>query len=115
MLLRLNDDDRSPLYQQVAAAVRRALVEGELSPGDRLPPARELAGSLGVNMHTVLRGYAELEAEGLVRMRRGRGVTVAAGSAGRARLQALLRQIADEARQLGLTQEELVALLKEQT
>jgi DNA-binding transcriptional regulator YhcF (GntR family) len=113
MLLRLNDQDRAPLYQQIAAAVRRAVADGELSPGDRLPPARELASSLGVNMHTVLRGYAELEREGLVRMRRSRGVTVSKTSAGRARLHDLARRLFDEARRLGMDPDEVVAMVSD--
>lgn len=113
MLLRLNDQDRSPLYQQIAASVRRAVADGELSPGDRLPPARELASSLGVNMHTVLRGYAELEREGLVHMRRSRGVTVSATSTARAGLHELARQLFDEARRLGMDADEVVAMVSD--
>ena|SRR2546423_6285583 len=113
MLLRLNDQDPAPLYQQIAAAVRRALTDGELTAGDRLPPARSLATSLGVNMHTVLRSYAELEREGLVRMRRGRGVSVTDQAPDRARLWELARELTREAHRLGVVRRELIDMLGE--
>jgi DNA-binding transcriptional regulator YhcF (GntR family) len=115
MLLRLDDRDDVPLYQQIAASVRRAIANGELTPGDRLPAARALAESLGVNMHTALRGYAELEREGLVSLRRGRGVLVTAASPGRARLLELVREVGVEARRLGVPPDEVEALLREHT
>ena len=75
MLLTLPDDDR-PLYQQIASAVRGALLRGELEPGDRLPPGRELAQVLGVNLETVQRAYRLLADEGVVTSRVGRGTRV---------------------------------------
>jgi DNA-binding transcriptional regulator YhcF (GntR family) len=113
MLLRLDDRDDVPLYLQIAASVRGAIANGELAPGDRLPTARTLAASLGVNMHTVLRGYAELEEEGLVSLRRGRGVLVTAESPGRARLLELVREVGREARRLGITPDEVEAMVRE--
>ncbi len=113
MLLTLDHEDTGPLYLQIAAAVRRALVEGDVSAGDRLPAGRALAESLGVNMHTVLRAYAELEREGLVRMRRGRGVVVTEMALDRARLHELVRQVSGEARRLGVTKQELMAMFEE--
>jgi GntR family transcriptional regulator len=107
-LLRLDERDSSPLYQQIAAAIRRAIAEGELSRGERLPPARVVAEELGVNLHTVLRGFAELEAEGLLRVRRGRGVTVSGESPSSARLHQLARQLMHEARRLGVNPQEVL-------
>ena len=48
-------DSPVPLHEQVAAAIRRAIADGEAKPGSRLPPARDLAAVLGVNSNTVFR------------------------------------------------------------
>src|SRR5881227_3112551 len=65
------------LHDQVAAELRRAIAEGEALPGERLPPAKDLAAVLGVNRNTVLRALRDLRHEGLLEFRRGRGITVA--------------------------------------
>ena len=61
-------DDRTPIYQQVAAELRRDIGEGEAKPGERLPPAKDLAAVLGVNSNTVLRALR------VFARRRARGV-----------------------------------------
>ncbi len=76
MLLTLPPDDPRPLYRQIASAVRRALVDGELAPGAALPAGRDLATALGVNLDTVQRAYRLLADEGLVSARVGRGTRV---------------------------------------
>jgi GntR family transcriptional regulator len=74
--VKLDRDDPAELHEQVAAQIRRAIADGEAGPGERLPPARDLAAVLGVNRNTVLRALRTLRDEGLVDFRRGRGVTV---------------------------------------
>lgn len=100
-----------PLYEQVAAAVRRAIGEGEIGPGGRLPPARDLAAVLGVNANTVFRGLRTLRDEGLVEFRRGRGVTVSGGAPQRSVLIAKARELAALARELGYRPDELAEIL----
>jgi len=75
---KLDHQNPLPLYEQTAAEIRRAIADGEANPGERLPPARDLAAVLGVNTNTVLRALRELRDEGLLEFRRGRGITVAA-------------------------------------
>ncbi|MGI5448110.1 GntR family transcriptional regulator [Streptomyces sp. CA-243310] len=113
MLLRLNISDRRPLHEQVAGAIRRAVAEGECAPGDRLPPARELAQALGVNANTVLRGLRSLRDEGVLEFRRGRGVTVAAGADQRSALVERVRELVLEAARLGYGKAELTRMIRE--
>ena len=109
-------DHASPLAlaDQIAAQVRGGLGRGELGAGERLPPARDLAAALGVNMHTVLRAYAQLRDEGLIDLRRGRGAVVRGHvNAERIRLIELARAFVTEARRLGLADDDITAILKE--
>lgn len=102
-----------PLGEQVAACVGGALANGTAAPGERLPPAREVAESLGVNVHTVLRGYQRLRDEGLIELRRDRGavITSASGAADQARLTEAMHRLISQARELGLTDQEFLALV----
>ena len=73
---KLDHQSPAPLFEQTAAEIRRAIAAGEAKPGERLPPARDLAAVLGVNTNTVLRALRALREEGLLEFRRGRGITV---------------------------------------
>jgi len=75
--VKIDREDAVALHEQVAAEIRRAIADGEAKPGERLPPARDLAAVIGVNRNTVLRALRELRDEGLLEFRRGRGITVA--------------------------------------
>src|SRR5213079_91785 len=75
--VKVDRSEPTDLYEQVAAEIRRAIAEGEAKPGERLPPAKDLAAVLGVNTNTVLRALRMLREEGLLEFRRGRSVTVA--------------------------------------
>ncbi|MEV3861066.1 GntR family transcriptional regulator [Streptomyces sp. NPDC050095] len=114
MLIRVTPGSTTPLGDQIAAQVRRAVADGDVSPGERLPSARALADSLGVNLHTVLRGYQRLRDEGLIELRRGRGAVVLSGdaAAGRARLMEKVLALVSEGRRLGLSDEEIVGLVR---
>lgn len=74
----LGADDRLPLFLRLANAIADDIHRGRLKPGDPLPGTRELAESLGVSRNTVVAGYDELAAEGLVDTHVGGGTRVAA-------------------------------------
>ena len=70
MLVRLDPRMGKPIYLQIADSIASQIESGSLGPGSRLPSARSLGESLGVNMHTVLKAYSELDQRALVEMRR---------------------------------------------
>jgi GntR family transcriptional regulator len=113
-MLRVNidRDDPLPLHDQVAAEIRRSLADGEAGPGERLPPAKDFAAVLDVNVNTVLRAFRILRDEGLLEFRRGRGVTVA-GTPERSHLVSQLHTLVKTARRDGIQREEVVRMLRE--
>ncbi len=115
MLIRVDTASDVALFAQVAASVRTEMASGRLRPGDRLPAARDVAESLGVNLHTVLRAYRDLRAEGLVDLRRGRGAVVTDRAADLAGLHAEIRALGERARGLGMSPDTLASLVREST
>ena len=101
-----------PLHDQVAAEIRRAIAEGEAAPGERLPPAVDLASVLGVNRNTVLRALRILRDEGIVDFTRGRGVRVT-GTPQRTALVTRITDLLEFARNQGYRRDELVSLIEE--
>ena len=111
--LRVDHSSLVPLHEQVAAAIRRAIAEGEARPGERLPPARDLAAVLGVNANTVLRALRALRDEGLVEFRRGRGVTVTGIGPQRSAVVAKARELVALARRYGYGPEDLAEIIEQ--
>jgi GntR family transcriptional regulator / MocR family aminotransferase len=77
LLIRLDARLRQGLQQQIYAGIRRAILEGIVGPGGRLPSSRALAGDLGVSRTTTLLAVQQLQAEGYLSARRGSGTCVA--------------------------------------
>ena len=100
-----------PLHEQVASEIRRALANGEAHPGDRLPPARDLAAVLGVNRNTVLRALRDLRDEGLLEFRRGRGVTVTGEAPRQSAVLNKARELVQLARHHGYRPDEILAMV----
>jgi len=109
--VRVDRSEPVAVFEQVAAEIRRAILDGEARPGDRLPPARDLAAELRVNTNTVLRAVRLLRDEGLLEFRRGRGVSVA-GTPERAAVLAKARELVDLARRHGYRRDELSQLIE---
>ena len=99
-----------PLYLEVAAEVRRSIAEGEVKPGQRLPPARDLAAVAGVNQNTMFRALRHLREEGLLEFRRGRGIVVT-GTPERGAVVLRARELLDFARRQGFDSDEVVGIL----
>jgi GntR family transcriptional regulator len=72
-VIRIDVNDPRPLEDQIAVALRQAIAQGSVGPGEDLPSVRQLAGDLGVHWNTVARAYRKLADEGLLTVRRGRG------------------------------------------
>ena len=108
----MNKNDPTDLYVQVAAEIRRAIAEGEAKPGERLPPAKDLAAILGVNTNTVLRSLRLLREEGLLEFRRGRGISVA-GTLERGAVIQRARELVSFARSHGYRVDELVEIIED--
>jgi GntR family transcriptional regulator len=113
MLIRVDPTREEPVFSQLASSVRADIVAGRTRPGDRLPSAREVAASLGVNLHTVLHAYQELRDEGLIDMRRGRGAIVTDAATRIAELHGDIRALVGRATALGVSREVLAALVRD--
>jgi GntR family transcriptional regulator len=109
--VKIDRDEPTELYEQVAAEIRRAIADGEAKPGERLPPARDLAAVLEVNSNTVLRALRLLRDEGLLEFRRGRGITVA-GSPERGAVITRAKDLVRFAREQGYRTDELIRIIE---
>lgn len=81
MFVVVDENDGRPIYRQVADGIRALIASGELREGAQLPPVRQLASDLGVNLNTIATAYRELQAEGLINVRHGSGAVVASRTA----------------------------------
>ncbi|TCO48583.1 GntR family transcriptional regulator [Kribbella antiqua] len=102
-------------YQQIVQQVRNALRLGLLREGDQLPTVKDVVAALAINPNTVLKAYRELEHEGLVQARPGRGTFVTRTLtdntlAAHGPLRQDLRRWLTKARKAGLDDESIEAL-----
>ena len=72
MLISINEKDNRPIYLQIISQIKEQVSKGTIQPGDELPSVRELADSLGINMHTVRSAYLKLRDQGIINLRLGR-------------------------------------------
>jgi len=113
-MFHLDDASGVPVYLQLKEQVLHAISRGQLGPGDQLPTVREVAVKLEINPNTVNRAYAELEREGVLTSRRGRGTFIhergrpADLTAQRTRIRDIARRALGEARAFGFRAEELI-------
>ncbi|MGA4508404.1 GntR family transcriptional regulator [Propionibacteriaceae bacterium G1746] len=111
--------DPTPPYEQLRRQLADAVATGELTPGDRLPPVRQLARDLGVATGTVARAYRLLEESGQLVTARGAGTRVAANrgtsstpTAPDGQLQRLAADFVAQTRALGAPDEVIEAAVR---
>jgi GntR family transcriptional regulator len=115
-LIQLNYRDPSPIYLQIKDGIRRLIATGVIQEGERLPSVRALASQLAINPNTIQRAYNELEAEEIIISIPGKGSFAAEkpdrDTLRRQELLQKLQALLQELRTLGVTEEELQALLQ---
>ena len=116
--LLISQADRRPMYLQIMEQIRRRIAVGDWQPGRELPSIRALAAAIQVSVITVKRAYLELEREGVIVTRQGKGSFVASNAdigtqMRRGELDSHLAAAADIGRELGMKTEEVAARLRE--
>lgn len=114
MLLTIDPQSSQPLHDQLAGQLRSAIAAGDPAPGEKLPPARELASGLDVNVHTLLRAFQTLKDEGLLEVRRGRGTIVTGAAPKLASFATMAQRLVAEARRAGLSNTQIKKLVEDQ-
>ncbi|MDD9149155.1 MULTISPECIES: GntR family transcriptional regulator [unclassified Sporolactobacillus] len=117
MKIVLTNISDQPLYQQIKEQIKTAVFNKDLKEGEQLPSIRSLANDLHVSVLTTKRAYTELEAEGFVITRAGKGSYVAPENlelfmeSKRRRVEAGLAEVCRTARSLGISKEDLHTML----
>ena len=120
IIIEIQPGDELPIYRQIMRQVTEAVAGGRLATGDKLPSQRELAEQLVISHLTVKKAYDELEREGVIETRRGRGTFVgqaatAEGTAERLeRLRPVCRRLVAQAWLSGVSFDQVIELLKEE-
>lgn len=108
---------RVPIYEQIIASVKEAVITGLLSADEPLPSVRSLAGELAINPNTIQKAYSELERQGIVYSVPGKGSFVSSDTEEiekqhRKLIKAELKKKISEAFKAGLTAEDILEIIK---
>ena len=116
----INTGSTEPIYRQLIEQVRRRVASGQLTAGQEIPSVREVALALAVHPMTISKAYAMMVAQGLLQLRRGLSMVVAAQHTGakptKSRVELLrptLERAAAETRQLQLPPTQALQLFKQ--
>ena len=117
MYITIDETDRRPIYRQVADEIKGLIARGSLSEGMALPPVRQVADDLGVNLNTIAAAYRELQKEGLLKVRHGAGAIVLSRRLTQQRDSELRRSLRSSLAHLalaGLPRTEIVEIVNEE-
>lgn len=93
MFLTIDTTDPRPIYQQVSDGIKELIAHGKLPEGAALPPLRQLAADLGVNLNTIAAAYRALQEDGLIVIKHGSGAVVASRTTNERSEEELLRPL----------------------
>jgi GntR family transcriptional regulator len=113
----VDDVSPVPVYAQLCEQLLSAVARGAIRRGERLPSVRDVAATLGINPNTVNRAYVELEREGVLETRRGRGTYVAAAPSrlpGLTRLAEIAKRFVARARALGYDGPQILGAIRKE-
>lgn len=114
MYITIDEQDGRPMYRQVVDGIKELIARGELAQGSGLPPVRQVAADLGVNLNTIAFAYRELQKEGLIKIRHGAGAVVVSHVTGQSveeRQHAKVRAALTDLVLAGLSKAEILAVV----
>jgi GntR family transcriptional regulator len=120
MILSIDENDNRPIYQQITGQIKEQVSRGILQPGTELPSVRDLAESLGINMHTVRSAYLRLQDDGIIKLRLGRRAVIARrqlrlhNASMEDSIEVRLKEIVTDALLTGMSSEELRRIFEKQ-
>jgi GntR family transcriptional regulator len=117
MFIVVDEGDSRPIYRQVVDEIKSLIARGELREGSALPPVRQVAADLGVNLNTIATAYRELQREGLISVRHGAGAVVSSSTAQEKTAEELRKPVRAALTQLvlaGLPKNEIMAIVTDE-
>ncbi|SFD58217.1 GntR family transcriptional regulator [Paenibacillus catalpae] len=111
-------DNNMPIYIQIMNYVKKQIITGKLSPGDKIESVRDLALELQINPNTIQRTFQELEREGIVETRRGLGRFVTSKESTIMQIKKemageLLERFVQGMKELGFGKDDIIAIVKD--
>jgi DNA-binding transcriptional regulator YhcF (GntR family) len=120
MFLSIDENDSRPIYLQIIGQIKEQVSNGTLRPGEELPSVREVADSLGVNMHTVRSAYLKLRDQGIINLHLGRRAKIARrqppvrNADAEEDIKTRLKELVTDASLAGITPADLCRLINQQ-
>ena len=114
----ISNSSQKPIYEQITAQIKNMILSGALMEGDALPSMRVLARDLRISVITTKRAYEDLERDGFIETVAGKGSFVAGRNMELLREEHLrraeefLQSAVSVARASGITQYELIEIIK---
>ncbi|KGX86340.1 GntR family transcriptional regulator [Pontibacillus litoralis] len=117
-MFEIDPRDRNPIYEQVVERLKELIIHDVLKEDEKLPSVRDLAKQVMINPNTIQKAYRELESQGYIYSLKGRGSFVSPtytteNKEKREKVMEQLKKLLAEALYLGVTEEELKALITE--